>query len=309
MRPSLVIAGLLSTNVAALKIAASLQWIEHTPLPYAITNFYNGSSTATLESGGVQNIQLDSTLDLAANAETQGLLSLASDPNIRLIYVVCDVAYRIVANKASGISTLSDLKGKKIGTIPGTSAAYFIDKFLSTVNLTSSDYRVVAGNVCMKAPCGAGTFPTMIQNGVIDAFGVWEPAVELAAEALGDNAVLFENASIYQEVYSLYTTTTKLADPDTKSDIVAYVQALNQTLDVFTNQPDTVYSYVAQSVGMDVDTLKAVWPQHKWAGIWGDDLLDFLVQEEAWVAAQNRRQPMATTDIQAFLDPSIWESL
>lgn len=58
----------------ALRIASSLQWIEHTPQPYAIKNFYKGSSAATLTSGGVANLGSDpKNFDLAANAETQGL--------------------------------------------------------------------------------------------------------------------------------------------------------------------------------------------------------------------------------------------
>lgn len=58
----------------ALRIASSLQWIEHTPQPYAIKNFYKGSTKANLTSGGVANLGSDpKNFDLAANAETQGL--------------------------------------------------------------------------------------------------------------------------------------------------------------------------------------------------------------------------------------------
>jgi hypothetical protein len=168
---------------SSLKIASSLQWIEHTPQPYAIKNFYKGTDTATLSSGGVANIGTDTTIDLAANAETQGLKQYATHRNLRLIYVIVEVGYRIVANEAAGITKLSDLKGKRIGTMQASSASYFINKLLSSVGLKNSDYTVVSGNVCMKAPCGSGTFPSMISTKQLDAFGIWEPAVELGAEA------------------------------------------------------------------------------------------------------------------------------
>ncbi len=75
MRLPFAAAGLVLflTSTAALKIATSLQWIEHTPQPYAIKNFYKGDSPATLMSGGVMNLAsgADKTIDLAANAETQ----------------------------------------------------------------------------------------------------------------------------------------------------------------------------------------------------------------------------------------------
>ncbi|KAF2279788.1 periplasmic binding protein-like II [Westerdykella ornata] len=292
-----------------LKIATALNWIEHTPQPYAIKNFYKGSSAATLSSGGVANLASDSSFDLAANAETQGLKQYAGHRNIRLIYVICEVPYRIVANKAAGIKTLSDLKGKRIGTMASTSAGVFVHNMLSSVGLKESDYTTVSGQVCMKAPCASNTFPQMLKNKQIDAFGIWETAVELGAQALGDNAIIFQNESIYREVYSLYSTTDKLNNPSKRKDIVAFVRALNQTLDIFNNKPDSVYQFVASAVNVDVPVLKAVWEDHKWTGTWKPELLDFLVEEDAYLAQTDRRQAIPRAELQKFLDTSIIEEL
>ncbi|TPX14615.1 uncharacterized protein E0L32_005307 [Thyridium curvatum] len=300
---------LASIPTSALRIASSLQWIEHTPQPYAIKNFYKGSSTATLVSGGVANLGTDRSIDLAANAETQGLKQYASRKNIRLIYIICEASYRLVANKAAGISTLADLKGKRIGTMQGTSAGYFINKLLGTAGLQSSDYRTVSGNVCMKTPCGAGTFPQMLANKQIDGFGIWEPAPELGARAIGDNAIFFQNYTIYREVYSLYTTQEKLSDPAMRKDILAFVKALNQTLEVFTKADDSVYQFVASKVGMDPEIVKAVWPEHKWSGRWGPDLLPFITEEDQYLAKTDRRQTMSSADLERFLDTEIIDEL
>lgn len=307
MRPSFLITGILAALPAgSLKIATSLQWIEHTPQAYAIENFYNGSSAASLTSGGVFNLAADSSVDLAANAETQGLRVLPDNKNIRLIYVICEAGYRLVASRASGIETLADLRGKRIGTMRGTSAQYFVAKLLETAGVSASDYTIVAGGVCMRAPCGEGTFPQMLADGQIDAFGIWEPAVELGIQALGlDDAVVFQNTSIYREVYSLYTTTEKLADEETRGDIVEFVRALNQTLDVFTNQPESVYSFVADEIGMDAAVVEDVWTEHKWTGTWDESLLDFIVQEDQWLANEDGRAAVSEAELDEFLDESI----
>lgn len=277
-----------------------------------------------MTSGGVANLASDSSFDLAANAETQGLKQYAGHKNIRtltswppihlidkhlgLIYIICEVAYRIVANKASGITTLADLKGKKIGTMSGTSAGVFVSRMLATAGVQDGQYTVVSGNVCMKTPCGSNTLPGMLQSKQIDAFGIWEPAVELGIRAIGEaNAVVFQNASVYREVYSLYSTTDKLNDAAKRKDIVAFVRGLNQTLDLF--QPgkvtDDIYKYVAGQVGMDAEVVKAVWGDHKWSGRWGDDLMPLLVEEDAYLAKQDRRTAMSKADLEKFLDDSV----
>ncbi|KAH7390722.1 hypothetical protein BKA66DRAFT_510769 [Pyrenochaeta sp. MPI-SDFR-AT-0127] len=301
----------------ALKIASSLVWIEHTPQPYAIRNFYRGVTPANLTSGGVANLGNDTTIDVAANAETQGLKQYANHRNIRLIYIICEVAYRIVADRSKGINELKDLEGKNIGSIRGTSAAVFIHNMMSSVGVMDEDYTLIEGrcvciDVCMKSPCASNTLTSQLQSGAIEAFGIWEPAVELGAQALGPNAVLFKNASIYREVYALYSTTEALSDPRRRSDIVEFVRALNKTINVFDKDAEKadVYGFVAREVGMDVPVVKAVWGDHKWGGRWDNkDLVEFLVDEDAYLAKVDKRQVVPRQDLEKFLDTSVLDEL
>jgi ABC-type nitrate/sulfonate/bicarbonate transport system substrate-binding protein len=297
--------------IISLKIATSLSWVEHTQQPYAIAHFYNGSTPATLSSGGVANLASDKSFDLAANAETQGLKVYASNRNIRLIYVICEVAYRIVADKRKGIKELKDLKGKKIGSFKGSSASVFVHNMLSSVGVEGSEYTVTGGDVCMEAPCGDKTLPQMLVKGQLDAFGIWQPAVELGARALGDNAITFQNASIYRKVYALYSTTDALNNLAKRKDIVEFVRALNRTLDVFANQPKEkgVYDFVAGKVGSDAGLVEAIWRDHKWSGRWDGGLLEFLVEEDKYLAGEDKRAITPRKELAYFLDPSVFVEL
>ena len=304
-----ILSTLLSTPSSALRVSTSLDWIEYTPQRYAADNFYKGTSAIQISTGGVASLARDNSVDVAANAETQGLKQLSGRRSLRLIYMICEAQYRIVANKAKGINSLEDLKGKRVGTLQGTSAGYFINKFLGTVGLEPGQYTVASGNACMRAPCGAGTLPQMLQNGQIDAFGLWEAAPELGARALGENHIFFQNGSVYREMYALYTTEEKLANPTIRADIVEFVKALNQTLDVYNNNPKEVFAKVAQLVRSDADIVEAVWPEHLWTGRWAPELLEFLVEEDAYLAKEDRRQPIPRADIEKFLDTSILDEL
>ncbi|KAK4248962.1 hypothetical protein C7999DRAFT_39945 [Corynascus novoguineensis] len=300
----------------ALRIAANQQWIEHTPIDYAAKNIYNkagNGDTATVVFGGVPNLGSDPSVDLAANAETQGLKFLASSVrSMRLIGIIVEVTYRLVADRSRGISDLADLRGKRIGTIPGTSAEVFIRRLLETeagLSWERGDYTTVAGNACMREPCGSNTLPAMLRDGRVDAFGIWETAVELGVRALGDDrAITFKNASIYREVYSLYSTEAKLRDTRTRARIVEFVRALNQTYDLFRAEGDDVYAAVSQNIGVDVPVLRSVWADHVWGpGSLGETLIDYLEVEDQYLAKVDNRAPFSRADLERFVDNSVYE--
>ncbi|KAL2261429.1 hypothetical protein VTK26DRAFT_4196 [Humicola hyalothermophila] len=289
-----------------LRVAANRQWVEHTPLVH-VSNFYHGETISIID-GGVPNLR-DTSVDLAANAETQGLKNYVQNRNFRLIGIIVEVTYRLVANRAAGINTLADLRGKRIGTIPGTSADVFVRQLLATAGLSPNEYTTVYGNVCMREPCAANSFPSQLRSRAIDAFGVWETAVELGIRALGeDSVVVFKNASVYREIYSLYSTEEKLRDPLKRRHIVEFVRALNQTYEVFRNNPESVYGSVAQTISVDIPVLQSVWEDHVWGpGRLDDVLLDYLEKEDQFLAGTDWRQPMSRADIERFVDTSVYE--
>ena len=290
------------TVTSGLKIASVLQYIEYTPEKIAAQDFYKGE--VTFSSGGIANIVSGSSIDLGANAETQALRNFPSHKNLRIIATVSEVAYRIVANK-NKIASIKDLKGKRIGTMSGTSAGYFIYKYLNSVGLKEGDYTLASGSICSAAPCGSGTLPAMLKAGTIDAFGIWEPSVQLAVDQLGADAITFSDKSVYREIYNLHTTAEKLKDASSRKEIVAFVKALIQAQKVFEETPDKVIPRVAQAVGMDQKVVKGAWVVHSFKGGLPSDLLDFLVEEDEWVAKNERRKALSKADLTPLIDSSV----
>ncbi|KAK3293545.1 uncharacterized protein B0H64DRAFT_477063 [Chaetomium fimeti] len=309
LRPLTLLATLPLPTTHALKIACIQQWIEHTPLPHAAANFYH----PPLHLPGPPNLDDDDgSIDLAANAETQGLKNFVDHRNYRLIGILVEVTYRMVARRSAGIATLADLRGKRVGTIRGTSAEVFAVQLLGTAGLQAGrDYELVGGGIytCMRAPCGEGSFPAELVAGGIDAFGVWETAVELGVQALGEEeAVTFKNASVYREVYSLYSTEEKLKDPVTRGRIVSFVRALNKSYDVFREQGQEVVDFVGKTVDVEEPVLRNVWEDHVWGpGSLGKDLVDYLEREDQYLAEVDGRKPLTRAELEQFVDPSVYE--
>lgn len=167
----------ITPSVTSLKIASKLNVLEWTPELIAKEDYFNG--TVSIVDGGIANLTTDASVDLGSNSETQLLRQFGANKNIRTILTTAEVYYRIVASKRARIRKLEDLKGKRIGAVPSTSSEYFVQTYLASVGLTSSDYTIVSGDACLRRPCGRNTFPAMLKRGAIDAIGMWEPSVQL----------------------------------------------------------------------------------------------------------------------------------
>ena len=136
---------------------------------------------------------------------------------------------------------------------------------------------------------------------------MWEPSVEIAAQALGTNAVVFQDKSVYRELFNLHSTTEKLSNPTTRKSIVAFIKALNQAEHVFNTNFDSVQARVASAVNVDPAILKAVYPVHLFNGTLAADTLDVIIAEDKWVAKVEGRATISDADLAQLIDRSVLE--
>ncbi|KAK5634309.1 hypothetical protein RRF57_010023 [Xylaria bambusicola] len=293
---------LATPGLAALKVASSLEVLEWTPEIIAKEDYYNG--TVSIVNGGIPSLFSDPSVDIGANSETQLLRQYAAHKNLRTILTTVEVYYRIVASKKKGIEKLEDLKGKRIGAFPSTSSEYFVRTLLATVGLAPSDYTIVPGGACLKEPCGSSTFSAMLKRGAIDAIGMWEPSVQLGVEAIGTDAIIFEQ-TIYREIYNLATTSEKLADPAKRKEIVAFVAALVKAENVFRTDPEKVVARAAAAVRTNATLFREVWPVHRWTARNPLDLVDVMLEEDKYVARADGRAAMSREVLEPLVDRTL----
>ncbi len=277
-----------------LAVFGNTTTLELAPVLLAAKSVYPGKATVT--NGGIPNLW--SGADLATNAETQALVQSVTHSNLRIVFTVCEGFYRIVARRSAGIATLADLRGKRIATVPGTSSAYFLHDMLATVNLDDSAVTIV--------PSAAPTqIPGSLTRHEVDAATIWEPAIQSAADALGTDAVEFQDRSVYRELFDLHTTAEKLANPDTRRGIVEFLRALMTASSTITAQPSSVWPLVATTTGFDSTLIGESWKNEGFAGTLAPDLLDVLVQEDAWLAKSGGRAARTRDVLASLIDDSL----
>lgn len=251
---------------------------------------------------GVSDFSEPGIADLATNAETQALRISVRYPDLRIIMTVSEGLYRIVGRRSAGISSIADLKGKKIATIPGTSSGYFLHKMLETGGLTLDDVSVVP-------ILPLSDMPKALAEGRVDAVTIWEPEMENAAVALGDDAIEFSGKGVYREVFNLNTTAAVLADPAKRQRVVEYVAAVIRASRDIEANPSIVWPLVEAAGGYSQPVIARAWPHHSFPASLVPDLLDVMVEEERFLAKVDNRQPRDRETLARLIDPTVLQDV
>lgn len=292
-----------ATGLAPISVSGSY-WIELAPVIVAAQRFY--PEPLEVGEGGITRITAGE-VDLATNAETQLLRESVENPDLRIIMTVTESFYRLVARRSAGIATLADLRGKRVMVPRRTSANYYLVAMLETVGLTEDDVEIVGLPQAGDVKSMLDLMSEALLEGDADAIAIWEPEPEDAIEALGDDAIVFQDRSVYREVFNLHTTTTVLDDPAKRRAVVAFVRAVAEASEALDNDPEAYWPAISEVIGYSEAQIAQGWPEMEFPVHIVPDMLDVLEKEEVWAATELERAPRSRAELARFIDTSILE--
>ena len=156
--------------------------------------------------------------DLALVAETPLAEAILADAQFKILATVRqssrDVA--IVARRDRGIQAPADLRGKVIGYTKGTSGHFYLDTYCLVNKIDLGGLRLVN-----LPPL---ELRSALLDGRVDAVSTWNPHVAFLTDQLGAGAAVFQDETIYTELFCL------VARPDFIRDHPAQVKALLEGL-------------------------------------------------------------------------------
>ena len=290
-----------ATPLAPIRVSGSY-WIELSPVLVAANGFY--PERLQVGEGGIVRIT-SGEADLATNAETQLLRESLTNPDLRIIMTVTESFYRLVARRSAGIETLSDLKGKRVMLPRNTSAHYYLVAMLRTAGLSEADVEVVNLLPAQGDQTGMDQMSDALARGEVDAISIWEPEPEDAIHRLGDDAVVFQDRSVYREVFNLHARATDLADPTKRRSIVAFVRAVAKATAALKDDPETHWPHVSSITGFTTEEISWGWPEMEFPVRIIPDMLDVLEVEDVWVAKERNRAPRSREELARFIDASV----
>lgn len=215
-------------------------------------------------------------LDFAATAETpMARAALEAEP-FTIIATVAEVdrANYIVARKDRGIRTSDDLAGKRLGYVTGTSGDYFQNIYLAT--------SLVDSRAVKKVELDPQDLVDALLTGRVDAVSTWPPFTTSLEKDLGANAVVLDEPGLY--VMSWNIARSDVRGPSLAAQR-AFLRALLKAQQYLQEHPAESMRITARWTGMDVKTLRALWPDLRWNLGLDQSLLISLEDEAAWMAS------------------------
>ena len=217
--------------------------------------------------------------DIATSSEAVVMFNSfkRNDFNLFCTFVTSDNDVKILAHTESGINEINDLKGKKVGTIIGTSAHFFLSHTLLMNGISENEVQI-SGLKPQEAN-------KALEEKKLDAVVTWEPYAYLVKKELVDKVKIINHDRVYVETFNAIT----LRDyADKNSDKLSKViQALIKAIQYMKDNKEESQVIVAKVLVKKIHLIKSTWPDFSFSVGLNQWLLTSLETEARWAIKNN----------------------
>lgn len=226
--------------------------------------------------GGLKTIKavFEGKADIATSSEAVVMFNslIRNDFSLFCTFVTSDNDVKILAHNDSKIKTIEDLKGKKIGTIIGTAAHYFLSHTLLMNGISEREVDI--------QPLKLGNSATVLKDRSLDAIVSWEPFVFLAQKKLGNMVNIVKHDKLYLETFNAITMRDYANNNNDELSLIA--KALIKATKYIKSQPEKSQKIIAKVLNKDLQLIKKTWPDYSFSVSLNQWLLNSLESEAQW---------------------------
>ncbi len=201
-------------------------------------------------------------IDIASYGDNPAIQGYAGGVDVKIISTLwlSDNAYALIAGPDSGIETLDDLRGKKIGYAAATTTHQLILKILdrqgiSTSEVTLVNIKRVEGNAA-------------VASGELDA-NIAEQPFDAVLEQTGGKIITTNKDYNVQPVFILANGEFARSNPDTVSRILKAYDKANKWA---AENPEEAAKIVSDINGNDIEGVKTYYNTRQWTIGWDESL-------------------------------------
>ena len=215
-------------------------------------------------------------VDVATAAELLVATGSTARRDLAIIATISASSYQIklVARRSAQIAEPLQLRGKRIGTVPGSSAEYFLDNWL-----VFNDIDPAAVTVVGLAP---DKLVAALEGRGVDAVAIWEPLASSAALALGGDAVTFVSPRVYTQHFNLVCARATIARRD--GDVARLLRAMLRAQRTIQAEPEAVRTLLAARLRLAPAVISTVIESQDYRVRLDQSLVTTMQAEARWAA-------------------------
>lgn len=280
---------LLTPDGAPAYIAAEKKFYESEGLIPSYTNFGTGKK-------GLEAL-INNEVDVALAA--QAPIAFESFLN-RDFVVISNVSFsaketQLIARVDKGISSLKDLRGKKIAVIKNTSAQYFLHQLLSEVGLSAND--ITEESIDLADPSAA------LKSGKVDAVALYEPYASFVREGMTQSKLWIETGDKETETIVSYIMRKSYLDshPEVAKRLLLATQ---KSIDWIGRNRQESIQVSSKLMNLPLPIMESIWGGYDFHLGLGNEYLVSLDSQARWTAVTILQDKKTTPiDYHDFIDP------
>jgi NitT/TauT family transport system substrate-binding protein len=211
-------------------------------------------------------------VDICATAETPMTAAVMSQRPIAIVARMAKATPTTLVTTDSGIKTLQDLKGRKLGVSMGSGTEVYLFNVLAKAGLKPSDATYV--NLRPEDMPGA------LANASVEAINTWQPNIANAERLMPGKTRVLDTAGIYTETWDLVVMQDYLRTHERQ--ITAMIRALlDAEAFIQSNKAETI-DIMSHVVGVDRSVVEASWSNFEFRIALDPALLDTLETHSRW---------------------------
>jgi ABC-type nitrate/sulfonate/bicarbonate transport system substrate-binding protein len=183
----------------------------------------------------------------------------------------------VVARTDKGISSVSDLEGKKIGVSLGTAQQFYLGRYLELNGVDQSQVTLVNVNFAEA--------PNALANGNVDAVITFQPYINEIQSLLGNKTMAW---SAQADQFGYFGQICTQDWGATHSDlIVRFLKALVQAQNFNLDHPNQAIDLVAKDLNYTNSYINSVWSDYQFSVTLDQSFIVLLQDEARWLISNN----------------------
>lgn len=224
-------------------------------------------------------------VDFIFMAEPPALVAAASGIDARIAMNGVSLEQEILVTTDGGLNDISELDGKRIGVVAGTSSHYALIKILNEADIDPASIEILD----LSPPDAQAAF----ESGSIDAWAIWPPHVQ-QQQIQGTGKTL---AASEARINSLVIVRGQFAEehPETYRQVLAAIAKAKKFIG---ENPDKAKQIVAEAISIDPAVIDLAWPKHDFsASLTGDVLADIQNKSDFLLDRGFIDSPVSVTEL------------